>query len=291
MIGRRQWIGAALGAMGSASARAGIGFAALPASFARIEAAYGGRLGVAVLDTHDGRRAGYRQNERFPLASTFKLLAAGAVLARVDAGQDSLERRIRYSAEDLATYSPETGKHVGGEGMTLAALCDAAITLSDNTAGNLLLGVLGGPAGLTAYLRRLGDPMTRLDRTETALNTALPGDPRDTTTPALVLADVQALALGTALSASCRERLRGWMRNNTTGGATLRARLPTGWRVEDKTGSGERGTNNDLGLLCPPNGAAPILVAAYLTGSPAGQPRRQAALAEVGAAVAQAWSA
>ena len=164
----------------------------MTAVFARIEAERGGRLGVAVLDTGAERRAGHRQDELFPLGSTFKLLAAGAVLARADAGQDRMDRRIHYAREDLVTNSPETEKHAGADGMTLAALCEAAITLSDNTAGNLLLGILGGPQGLTGYLRRLGDATTRLDRTEPTLNEARPGDPRDTTSPASMLADVGA---------------------------------------------------------------------------------------------------
>ena len=164
MIGRRRWMGgtaSALGAWGARAvrARAESGFAGLPDTFARIEATRGGggRLGLAVLDVGSGRQAGYRQHERFPLASTYKLLAAGAVLARADAGQDSLRRRVRFTRADLVTYSPVTETQAGGAGMTLAVLCAAAVEVSDNTAGNLLLRVLDGPAGLTAYLRILGD--------------------------------------------------------------------------------------------------------------------------------------
>lgn len=294
MIGRRQWMGGAAVALGgwgvgAARARAADGFAGLPAVFARIEATRGGRLGVAVLDTGSGRWAGHRQDERFPMTSTFKLLAAGAVLSRVDAGQDQLDRRVRFPKEELVTYSPATEKAAGGAGMTLAAICEAAITLSDNTAGNLMLNVLGGPAGLTAYLRGLGDTVSRLDRMETALNEARPGDPRDTTSPAAMLADLQALTLGDALSVKSREQLRHWLRANRTGEARLRARLPQGWQVGDKTGAGSNGTNNDVGLLWPPGGGAPVLVAAYLTQGAAEGPQRDAALADVGAAVVAAW--
>ena len=295
MIGRRQWMGgvaAALGGWAPSAACAGAedGFAGLPSAFAGIEAARGGRLGVAVLDTGSGRRAGYRQDERFPLCSTVKLLAAGAVLARVDAGQDSLERRVRFSKEDLVAYSPATGTQAGGDGMTLAALCDAAMTLSDNTAGNLLLDTLGGPAGLNAWLRTLGDGTTRLDRVEPALNEARPGDPRDTTSPAAMLADLHALTLGHALSASARTKLQGWLQGNKTGDARLRGKLPQGWRAGEKTGTGANGTSNDVGLLWPPGGAAPVLVAAYLTEGQADGATREAALADVGAAVAEAAS-
>ncbi len=292
MIGRRQWLGGAAGLgcwVHARRAGAADGFEVLSAAFARIEAERGGRLGVAVLDTGSSRRAGYRQNERFPIGSTFKLLAAGAVLARADAGQDSMDRRIRFARGDLVTYSPETEKHAGGDGMTLAALCEAAITLSDNTAGNLLLGVLGGPPGLTAYLRSLGDGVTRLDRMETALNEARPGDPRDTTSPASMLADLQALTVGRALSEPAKEALQGRLRHNKTGDARLRARLPRGWQAGEKTGTSANGTSNDVGMLWPPEGSAPVLVAAYLTEGPTDGNLRDAALADVSAAVTSAW--
>ena len=293
MIGRRQWVGgaAALGWWAPARrAHAAGGFAGLPGTFARIEAGRGGRLGVAVLDTGSSRQAGHRQDERFPLGSTYKLLAAGAVLARADAGQDRMDRRLHYTEGDLVTYSPETEKHVGDDGMTLAALCEAAITLSDNTAGNLLLGVLGGPQGFTSVLRSLGDGVTRLDRMETALNEARPGDPRDTTSPGSMLADLAALTVGPALSQAARMTLLGWLRHNTTGGARLRARLPSGWGAGEKTGTADHGTSNDVGLLWPPGGGAPVLVAAYLTEGPPDGGVRDAALADVGAAVAEAWA-
>jgi beta-lactamase class A len=294
MIGRRHFIGtAAMIASGlgpwATRARAEGNLAGLTESFARIEATRGGRLGVAVLDTANGQLVGHRQDERFPLCSTFKLLAAGAVLARVATGHDTLERRIRFSKQDVVAYSPMTETHIGGDGMTLAAICEAAITLSDNTAANLMLDTLGGPVGLTAYLRGLGDTVTRLDRRETTLNEARPSDTRDTTSPAAMVADVQALTLGSALPASGKAQLVDWLRGNKTGNARLRARLPQGWLVGDKTGTGDHHTSNDVGLLWPPNGAAPVLVAAYLTEGSADSATREAALADVGAAVVTAW--
>jgi beta-lactamase class A len=263
--------------------------AALPRAFAKIEAARGGRLGVAVLNSGTGQQAGHRLAERFPMGSTYKLLAAAGVLARVDAGQDRLDRRIRFTRQQVVTYSPLTESQVGGEGMTLAALCEAAIVISDNTAGNLLLEPLGGPAGMTAWLRSLGDRTTRLDRIEPALNEAAPGDPRDTTSPAAMLASLRALALGPALSANGQAQLQSWLRANKTGDARLRARLPTGWQAGEKTGTSSHGTTNDVGLLWPPDGAAPLLVAAFLTESTAEGPVREAALADVGQAIALAW--
>lgn len=263
---------------------------ALAQRFAALEAESGGRLGVRVRDMRTGATFGHRADERFPLCSTFKLLAAGAVLARVDAGRESLERRIPYGPADLVDYSPATQPRLGAGGMALGGmalgdLCEAAVTLSDNTAANLILSTLGGPAGLTAYLRTLGDPVTRLDRTEPTLNEAVPGDPRDTTTPAAMLADLERLTLGPALTDATRAILVGWLRGNRTGDARLRARLPGGWQVGDKTGSGPRGTTNDVGLLWPPEGA-PLLVAVYLTETEAPVARREATIAAVGRAVA-----
>jgi beta-lactamase class A len=262
---------------------------ALADEFARIETESGGRLGVAVLDTRDGARAGHRAGERFPMTSTFKLLAAAALLARVDAGQDQLERRIRYEEKHLVTYSPVTGERVGG-GMTLAEICEAAVTLSDNTAGNLLLANIGGPDGLTAFVRKLGDTMTRLDRIETELNEATPGDARDTTTPAAMAGNIRALVLGKALSSRSRERLKTWLVGNKTGDARLRAGLPKDWIVGEKTGSGGHGTTNDVGLFWPP-AREPVIVAAYLTGTRAPEAQRNATLAAVGSAVADALGA
>jgi beta-lactamase class A len=252
----------------------------------RLESASGGRLGVCVLDTATGARHAHRGDERFPMCSTFKALAAAAVLAQVDAGKEQLSRRITFDASALVTYSPVTEKHVK-DGMTLAEICEAAVTLSDNTAGNLLLASFGGPAGLTAYLRSLGDQVTRLDRRETALNEAKPGDPRDTTTPLAMVELLRRTVLGDALSPASREHLAAWLVNNKTGDQRLRAGVPKGWRVGDKTGTGEHNTSNDVGVLWPP-GRAPIIVTAYYTEARASFDERNAVLAEVGRLAASA---
>lgn len=152
-------------------------------SLGDVERRLGGRLGVAVLDTHTGHRVGYHEGERFPMCSTFKLLAVTAVLSRVDGSQEQLDRRIAYGESDLLEYAPVTRAHVGEGGMTLGDLCAAAIEQSDNTAANLILGTLGGPSAVTAYARSLGDSVTRLDRTEPTLNDWQPGEQRDTTSP------------------------------------------------------------------------------------------------------------
>ncbi|MCF6752110.1 class A beta-lactamase [Pseudomonas stutzeri] len=257
--------------------------------FAELEKQLDARLGVAIIDSQSGRQWLHRADERFPLCSTFKLLAGAAVLRRVDAGADSLQTRIRYTADDLVTYSPVTERHVD-DGMTLAALCEAAITLSDNTAGNLLLRHLGGPGAIGDFARTLGDHHTRLDRWETELNEASPGDPRDTTTPAAMAANLQRLVLGDSLSAASREQLVAWMLASQTGAAKLRAGLPQGWRIGDKTGSGERGTTNEVAVIWPPQ-RKPVIACVYLTQTQASADARNAALAAIGRALAEALTA
>ena len=254
-----------------------------------IEASVGGRLGVAVLDTATGELAGHRLDERFPMCSTFKFLAAALVLARVDAGQERLDRRVVVTRADLLKYAPVTSKHVGGAGMTVAELCEAAITVSDNTAANLLLASAGGPAGVTAFARRIGDDATRLDRTEPTLNEAIPGDPRDTSTPRAMAQTLRKVMLGDALSDAGRAQIVRWMTANTTGGQRLRAGVPSGWRVADKTGTGRLGSTNDVGVLWPPR-RAPLVVVAYLTGTQAPSDAREAALADVARSLSGAWT-
>lgn len=246
-----------------------------------LERRNGGRLGVAMLDTASGRRVAYRGDERFPMCSTFKFLAAALVLARVDRGEERLDRRIVFSERELVAYSPATKEHAGPAGMTVETICAAAMTLSDNTAGNLMLASFGGPEGLTAFLRGLGDPVTRLDRIETALNEGTPGDPRDTTSPAAMLATMQKIVAGDTLSATSRERLVGWMLDSKTGDKRLKAGLPAAWRVGDKTGTGGHGSANDIAVAWPP-GRAPVLVTAYYTGSPISDDARSAVIAEAG---------
>lgn len=251
----------------------------------RLESESGGRLGVCVLETATGARHVHRGDERFPMCSTFKALAVAAILARVDAGKEQLTRRITFDASALVTYSPVTEKRVGGDGMTLAEICDAAVTLSDNTAANLLLAAIGGPPGLTAFVRGLGDEVTRLDRNEPSLNEALPDDPRDTTSPNAMASSLQALILGTtALSAASREQLTAWLLANKTGDTRLRAGLAKDWRVGDKTGSGARGTANDVAAIWPPN-KSPIVITAYLTGATVATAQQNATLASVARAV------
>jgi len=255
------------------------------AELAAIERHVSGRLGVAAMDIATGRRLTYRATERFPMCSTFKWLLAAQVLSLVDAGQEQLSHVIPYSARDLLDYAPITRARVGDGGLSVAELSAAAVRHSDNTAANLLLRRVGGPASLTAYLRQLGDAVTRLDRIEPHLNSAVPGDVRDTTTPSAMIANMEALLLRDQLTGSSRALLLDWLVGNTTGDDKLRAGLPPAWRVGDKTGSGANGTTNDVAIIWPSSGQ-PLLVAAYLTETSASLPDRAQAIAAVARTVA-----
>lgn len=241
---------------------------------------HGGRLGVAILDSGTGRLVAHRGQERFAMASTFKFVAAALVLKRVDHGEENLDRRIAYAKADLVPYSPVTEKHVGA-GMTVAELCEATITLSDNTAGNLLLDSFGGPKALTGFMRSLGDEASRLDRREPELNEAAIGDPRDTTTPVAMAGLLREAVLGAALSPASRQQLTAWLVATKTGNKRLRAGVPQGWRVADKTGTGMNNATNDIGVIWPP-GRAPLVVVAYYAEAQASVAEREAVLAEVG---------
>ncbi|TBW33626.1 class A beta-lactamase [Siculibacillus lacustris] len=256
-----------------------------PAAVAAIEAKVGGRLGVAVRDSGDGRAFGHRADERFASCSTGKLLLAAATLLRVDRGEEDLARRIAYGRADLVPYSPVLEPGLAEGSLGVEAIARAAVVLSDNGAANLLLAALGGPAAMTAWARAFGDEVTRVDRGEPDLNSAEPGDPRDTTTPTAMLGHLDRLLLGAALSPASRARLFGWMVESPTGKRRLRGGIPADWTAGDKTGTGGHGTTADVALLQPP-GRAPILVAAYLTECPAPIADREAALAAVGRLVA-----
>ncbi|MGV9636297.1 class A beta-lactamase [Nocardia rhamnosiphila] len=249
-----------------ASAPAGItGQVVTTQQFADLEAAHGARLGVFALDTADGRSVAYRDGERFPMASTFKGLACGALLHKHPLSSGFFDRVIQYPRTDLVENSPVTEQHVD-TGMTVAALCEAAITVSDNTAGNQILKLLDGPAGFTAFLRALGDTTSRLDRWETELNTAIPGDERDTTTPAALVADYRALVVGDSLAEPERAQLSAWLVASATGGNRIRAGLPAGWKVGNKTGSPAYGSALDVAVAWPP-GRAPLVIAVLTTKS------------------------
>lgn len=242
-----------------------------------------GQLGVAAIDLHNGRVIQHDGNGRYPLASTFKLPLVMDVLARVDRGTERLDRVVRFSADDLHAYSPVVGKQPHGGTLTVGELCAAAVEQSDNTAANLLLRRVGGPEGVTAYLRGLGDTTTRLDRYEPALNEARVGDPRDTTTPIAMATVLQRLVRDPILSPASKNTLFGWLRATTTGTARIRAGVPSTWTVGDKTGTTNSG-GNDVAILSPPHGS-PIVIAVYFADVKPSDTARDATIAATARAV------
>ncbi|HEY0383846.1 MAG TPA: class A beta-lactamase [Candidatus Elarobacter sp.] len=250
-----------------------------------------GRLGVAAIDLHDMRRIAQRAHERFPMASTFKLPLVMDVLTRVDRGAERLDRPIRFTANEVIANSPVIGTKPQGGAFTIAELCDAAISRSDNTAANLLFRTVGGPAAVTAYLRTLGDRVTRLDRTEPMLNEAARGDPRDTTTPDAMANLLARLVRDPVLSPASKARLFASLRRTTTGVTRIRAGVATGWTVGDKTGTTNSG-GNDIAILWPHAGTppaahdrAPIVIAVYFAEVRGTDAERDAAIADVARSV------
>ena len=256
------------------------------AAIGSLERKAGGRLGAAALDLQTGRAFANRGDERFPLCSTFKLSLAALVLHRADAGKIRLDRRLRWTRADLVPNSPATTKAVD-TGLTVAELSRDIIIHSDNTAANVLLDQVGGEAAMTAFWRQIGDPVSRLDRPETSMSEAKPGDVRDTTSPRAMLSTVRTLTLGEALSPASRKQLIDWLVANTTGDTRIRAGLPKGWRVGDKTGTGGHGTSNDVAIAWPP-GRKPVLISIYLTGSKLEMKQRNAVIAEASRALVNA---
>jgi beta-lactamase class A len=254
------------------------------AEVARLEEKYDSVVGLQALDTGTGRAVGHNQDERFAFASTYKALAAGAVLDRSSpAGLDDV---VAYDAEDLVEYSPVAERHVA-DGMTVRQIIDAAVRESDNTAGNLLFDELGGPAGLQEALRALGDDTTVSVRYEPELNDVDPGDERDTSTARVLAADLQAYALGDVLDDDARQILVEALRGSTTGPDAIRAGVPDGWVVGDKTGTTGNGTRNDIAVVWPPDGAPLVLAVLTRTQDPAAAPD-DALLAEVAGVAVEA---
>lgn len=251
-----------------------------------LERGSGGRLGVCLVDTANGRQWGRRMGERFPMCSTFKFPLAAAVLRRVEHGGLTLDRRVPIRREDMIPHAPVTEKHVGGH-LSVEELCQATMIWSDNPAANLLLPLVGGPAGVTAFLRASGDAVTRNDRDEPDVNRFHPDDPRDTTTPEAMAGTLRQLLLGEVLGTDSRQRLAGWLVDNRTGDRRLRAGLPAGWKVGDKTGSNGQDTTNDIAIVWPDRGRAPWLLTSYLQGAKVDADARDQVLRQVGAAAAR----
>ena len=253
------------------------------AAFAALEAEFGSRIGVYAIDTGSGDEIAYRADERFAYASTFKALAAAAVLQKNDIAD--LDRVVTFSSDELITHSPVTELHVES-GMTLGELAEAAVRVSDNTAGNLLLEELDGPAGFTTALRAVGDDVTQAVRWEAGLNDGVPGDPRDTTSPRAFATDLREFALGDTLTSEKRELLVDWMSGNATGDTLIRAGVPADWTVADKSGSGGYGVRNNIAVVWPP-GREPIVLAVLTTRDSPDATRDDAVVARAASIVAE----
>ena len=235
------------------------------AKFTQLESSTNGRLGVMAINTANNQQLEYRGNELFPFCSTGKVMVVGAILKASESNTQLMQRQLHYSKQDTESsgYAPITKQHIA-DGMNVSALSQAAIAYSDNGAMNQLLQLLGGPQAITSYARSLGDNKFNLVRTEPQLNTAIPNDERDTTTPAAMALSLQKLGLGTALDKKQQTRLQEWLKANTTGDKRIRAGVPKGWTVGDKTGTGSYGTTNDIAVIWPPH-AKPIVLVVYFT--------------------------
>jgi beta-lactamase class A len=265
-------------------------------SLADLERAAGGRLGVTALNTESDETISHRGDERFGFCSTFKLLLAAVVLREVEQGRLKFDTRVHYSAADMVPYAPVTEHHFARGYMTIGALAEAAQVTSDNVAANLLLGVIGGPAGFTALLRAAGDETTRLDRFEPALNFVPPGELQDTTTPMAMSRTTARYLTTNYLSVANRRTLIEWMVATRTGTRRLRAGFPADWRAGDKTGTGVAGgmanKYNDVAIVFPPD-RVPLVVTAFYESpvrSTSARADGDAVLAEAGKIVAD-WSA
>lgn len=272
LVSRRVVVAGGLGAGLAAVPGASAANAASPGSetarrLRDLEREHLARLGVFGWNTTTGKRVTHREDERFPICSVFKTVAAASVLRDLDRAGRFLPRVIHYTRRDIAKagYAPVTGlpENLAG-GMSVAGLCGAAISHSDNAAANLLLEQLGGPTSITAFCRSTGDDVTRLDRWEPELNSAEPGRSTDTTSPHAIGNTYARLTLGQALDPAHRKLLTGWLLANTTGGQRLRAGLPQDWTAAEKTGTGGYGTTNDVGIVWPP-GRGPIVMAVLST--------------------------
>jgi beta-lactamase class A len=252
---------------------------------AKIEAETGSRIGMVTIDSATGQRIEHRPKERFLMCSTFKLLAAAAVLQRVDRKEEDLDRFVHYTQADILEYAPVTKQHVAEGGMKLSALCEAAIEQSDNTAGNLLLQAIDGPAGLTKFARSLGDEVTRLDRIEPNLN--ISKDELDTTSPAAMCNNLERLLTSDVLSDRSRALLQNWLLKNETGANLIRAGVPKEWRVGDKTGRSGQGQTNDIAVIYPDG--APIFVAIYTFSGSKSDEQRSTAISSVARIICQTF--
>lgn len=228
-----------------------------------IELDYGGKIGLTAIDIGNNKSIGFNSNKRFPMCSTFKFMLVAAILKKSMNEPGLLEKRIHYNKSDvISTYSPYTKQNIP-DGMTVSELCQAAM-LSDNTAANILIHEVGGIAEVNHFAQSIGDESFRLDRIEPDLNTAIPGDPRDTSTPQSMATSIQKIGFSNVLSLSRRTLFLKWLKNNTTGINRIKAGVPEDWIVGDKTGTCSYGTTNDVGIVWPKN-CSPIIISIFYT--------------------------
>lgn len=258
----RRWFligaGAALLRAGDAAAASGAGL-----DLRALEARHGGRLGLFA--TQEDRRLGWRSTERFAFCSTFKLFLAAYVMQAVQQGRDRLDRPVPITAADMVAHGPITQPAIGRT-LTLEELCKATVEISDNPAANILIREMGGLAAFQQWYRSIGDQITQVDRMETELNSALPGDMRDTTTAEQYVTNLDKVLLGNVLSAVHLRSLERWITQTPTGAGRIKAGVPAGYTVGHKTGTGARGTHNNIGIIWPPSGP-PALICVFFTGA------------------------
>lgn len=287
ILSRRAVLGGAAAAAAvaaTATATAGGGsmaYAAGSASIAALEQKHGRLLGVWAKNIRTGRTIEHRAEERFPMLSTFKTLLAAQILRDLPAR--TLQQRLTWDPSDVVANSPITSLTTRN-GLTVAQLCEATVTRSDNTAANVLMRLVGGPTGVTAFARSLGDDVSRLDRWEPDLNSAIPGDVRDTTTPHAIARSYTKLLLGNALGRADRDQLTTWMLANQSTVTRFGAGVPASWRLADKTGGGDYATRNDVGITWTPDGAPIVIAALTRSDDPTAVPL-DAPLADIAATV------
>jgi beta-lactamase class A len=257
-----------------------------PPALAAYERESGGRIGLYAENTATGARIAWRADERFVMCSTFKASLAALVLVRVDGGLGRLDQMIPYGARDLMDYAPVARRNLAKGAMSVAEMCAAAVEYSDNTCANLLLAHVGGPAALTAFWRRIGDTVTRLDHNEPMLNRSPPGDPHDTTTPTAMAGNLRRLVLGDVLSPPSRDRFTGWLLSCKTGDNRLRAGLPKAWKIGDKTGNNGKDAAGDIAIAWP-KPDTPVLICAYTQGGAPTAPQLETVFTEIGRMVGQ----
>ncbi|TQL66490.1 beta-lactamase class A [Nocardioides albertanoniae] len=283
ILSRRAVLGGAAAAatLAATAAASPAAFAADSPSIAALEKRHQRRLGVWATNMRTGRTLAHRADERFPMCSTFKTLLAAQILRDLPAR--TLQQRLTWDESDVVANSPVTSLTTRN-GLTVAQLAEATLTRSDNTAANVLLHLVGGPSAITGFARSLGDTVTRLDRWEPELNSAIPGDPRDTTSPRAIAQTYTRLLLGDALARADRDQLTTWMLANQSTVTRFGAGVPAGWRLADKTGGGDYATRNDVGVTWTPDGAPIVIAALTRSDDPAAQPL-DAPLADIAATV------